>query len=113
MAYVAVLERPLGPQGDFDGLFAVVAASLAVGERYVRDPKDDFGLGGVGTAVSRTTALGRSTLGRESGDRPVHAKSRARERPGLLVLSPGFATAYAMLNACSDRERASGIATIC
>ena len=37
---------------------------------------------------------GRSDHGCEFRDRPVHAKPRARERPGLLVLLRGFSTSY-------------------
>ena len=37
---------------------------------------------------------GRSTIGRGTSDRPVNAKPRARERPGLFVLSQVFARVY-------------------
>jgi hypothetical protein len=49
---------------------------------------------------------GRSTLGRESGDRPVHTKPRVRERSGSLVLTRVFARVYRCGWNRSTRERA-------
>jgi hypothetical protein len=56
-----VRERRRGPQGDLDGLFAVVRETFGIDERYVHDPNDDLWLGGVGTAFSRAGALGTRT----------------------------------------------------
>lgn len=55
--HVAVLERPLGPEGDLDGLFAVRGWSAGVVEGYVHDPEADLRLGPPGTA-SRTVTSG-------------------------------------------------------
>lgn len=64
-AHDAVLERPLGPQGNFHRLFAVgghrgpIRAFLG----NVDDPEPDLGLGPAGpAAVSRTVTFGEPNL---------------------------------------------------
>ena len=49
---------------------------------------------------------GRSTIGRESGDRPFHAKRWASEGPTLLDLTRVFASVHSSKRPRPDDERA-------
>ena len=57
-ADVAVLELPLGPEGDLDGLFAVGGGKPFVVEGCVDDPEVDLRLGPLRLASNTVTSAG-------------------------------------------------------
>ena len=83
LTLVAVFERPLGPKGDLDGLFAVGSQGASVVEGHVHDPEIDLGLGPPWLASNTVTSGEINGLSRKRGHDFVNGG--AGSRPGRMV----------------------------